>query len=159
MIRGPSMANYNCYYFGPYVKVYPPKRTYRDNTRTCINTACKTHGMHVPEGTNFCSVCGNPIREVPVLREGFESLYDFLQDELGDCDLFSIVSMNHKDYRFFVSNRCSKQGGIHIHEHGEYPLQENPDYFDREDWVRLIEKLKEKGFKFEKGIGVIAYYN
>jgi hypothetical protein len=153
------MANYDCYYFGPYIKIYPPKRTYKENIRTCINTVCKTHGKYVSEGINFCGVCGSPVQDYPVLREGHESLHDFLQDEFGDCDLFSIVSMDHKDYQFFVANRYDEQGGVRIDEYGEYPLSENPDYFEREDWVRLVEKLEEKGFKFEKGIGVIAYYN
>lgn len=150
------MANYNCYYFGPYVKVYPPKKIYTNDLRTCSNIACRLHGKYSSE--NFCGACGSPVKMSPISHEGHENLHEFLDDVLGDEEMFSVVCIDNKDYQFFISNRGA-QGGVRIEDHGEYPMSEDPNFFDRKDWALLIEKLIEKNFKFVKGIGVIAYYN
>lgn len=150
------MGNCNRYYFGPYIKVYPSKKTYTKNIRTCTKTTCLRHGGL--SSASFCSTCGSLIEDCPVIQERHESLEEILLDEFNDCDLFSTVCIDDEDYQFFVSNSY-EQGGVYIDEHGEYSVQENPDYFNQKDWVRLVDKLTERGYKFEKGIGVIAYYN
>lgn len=149
------MANYNCYYFGPYVKVYPPERSYMDAIVTCTSVKCAYHGKYI--STVFCGNCGSPVGKTKVLRQGHLSLHDFLDKELEE-DLFSIIHMDGKDYAFFISNH-KDQGGFRIHQHGDYPIPLDLNFFDREDWVRLTTKLDEKGIKHEKNIGVVSYYN
>lgn len=151
------MANYKCYYLGPYIKVYPPKVTYTDNIYTCNSHDCKEHGKHL-SGNNFCNLCGSPVAMSPVLRNSRVNMTDFLEEEFNDCDMFCVIHLDDKDYQLLIGNR-EEQGGIHINDFGEYSLPENTNFFEHTDWARTIAKLKEIGYKFEIKVGLVAYYN
>jgi len=150
------MANYNCYYLGSYIKVYPPKREYTDKLHTCSNIKCNIHGKC--RSDKFCSVCGSPIEFCSVQRNGHVNMQDFLIEELKDENLFQVIYMDNKDYQIFIPN-SKEQGGTYIEEYGEYSLSESANQFEHNDWIALIEKLEEKEFNFEKKIGVVSYYN
>jgi len=151
------MSNYSCYYLGPYVKVYPPEVTYTEDILTCTKIDCKRHGNCISD-SNFCDTCGSPIRMCPILRKRHVNMHDFLEEEFNDCDLFSVVHLDDRDYQILISNN-KNQGGIRIEKHGDYPLPEETLFFTHADWTRLVAKLKEIGYKFEAKIGVISYYN
>jgi hypothetical protein len=151
------MGNYNCYYLGPYVKVSPPEVTYTENILTCTNFECECHGKYVSD-SKFCKLCGHPVRVSPVSRKRQLSMHDFLEAEFNDCDLFSVVHLEDKDYQILISNKKG-QGGVHIEKWGEYPVPAGTSFFSHVDWVRLIAKLKEIGYKFEAKVGAVFYYN
>lgn len=150
------MSNYDCYYVGPYVKVYPPKKEYTRSRRTCINNECSDHGKHLPYNP-FCAKCGHAIDLCDVHSVEPESMYDFLNDELEE-DLFTVVNIDHKKYQIFISN-SNGQGGTHTEDYGDYPIADDTSCFDKGDWATLIAKLEDKSYNFEKKIGLVSYYN
>ena len=150
------MANYDCYYVGPYVKVYPPKKEYTRSMRTCTNNECSDHGKHLPYNP-FCAKCGHAIDLCDVHSVEPESMHNFIDEELEE-DLFEVVCIDGKKYQIFISN-CKEQGGTNVDDYGDYPVTEDMSFFDKGDWANLIAKLEEKSYKFEKNIGLVSYYN
>ena len=149
------MSNYDCYYVGPYVKVYPPKKEYTSSMKTCTNNECSDHGKFLV--TSFCGKCGSPVNICPVTTIEEESMFNFLNDELEE-DLFTVICIDGKKYQIFISNH-EYQGGAHTEDYGDYPITDDTSCFDKGDWAKLIAKLEEKSYKFEKNIGLIYYYN
>lgn len=86
------------------------------------------------------------------------NLQEFFEQELGDLDIFQVITIeDHSEYLLVIPNRRD-QGGMNIEEIRTYNLPDMAGkYFDHKDWKLLIDKLIEKSITFVPQIGLVHY--
>lgn len=146
----------NCYYLGPYINVWVPKVHRKLSISTCTKRDCTCHGRF-RSNEKFCSVCGSPIGLEEIEQMVNMNLSDLFKEELGNEDIFSTHYWDEDEHVTVLPN-IRGQGGIRIHNSGEYTLPDiSKDNFVHPDWGRLITTLTKLEMKFEQKVGFIFY--
>ena len=152
-------------FHGPYRRVWLPDEEYENSMRVCSNEGCINHKKNLD--SKCCPECGSVVEDIKYKNTCQVNLDEFLEEELGDCDLFVEVEPRDTDYVLVVPNMVSRQGGQHFEDD---PKTEIVSYsregsftdsylrwFEKEDWQRLIKVLAEKSIKHECMVGVLKW--
>ncbi len=154
---------YRKVYLGPFLRVWMPERTAHIPVQSCTNEECKKYGEH--NRHQFCGYCGKEVKRISINKPSHLILHDFLNEEFQDPDMFIDVQPDGKEYILVVPNRHKKQGGAFFEDSPDSEILVFSDgiehfraEFDREDWIKLVTTLLDRGIKYEQLTGVLQWF-
>lgn len=158
------MGMYRRLFYGPYMRIWLPEEEIEKSEKSCTKEECPKHKQYT--NTNFCATCGSRVEVIRWKEASQINLHEFLEEELGNEDMFIPVYPDDVDYIIAVPNIVSTQGGFYFDDESKTEIMNmgnevdpNWEWFGKPDWVNLSEALANKDIKFENFVGVLQWFS
>lgn len=119
---------------------------------SCLTESCKNNGKKID--SKFCSECGCPIEEYPLIKKGKNCFVDYLKETDFDIILDGNNELVISNYNSGLSSIDVLENGCHSYINLSDFGQPNIDNFISQN-TEFLEKLKENNIKHD--VKIITY--